>query len=80
MDIGRPFYRARVKMRRHFGIEDLGDGGKLLGLQNATQTAEGGLQDLDATSPQQSDWPLPYRAGRDQAFRLRAKAVETIRV
>jgi len=32
------------------------------------------------TGDQQSDWPLPYRAGRDQAFRLRAKAVETIRV
>ena len=27
-----------------------------------------------------SDWPLPYLAGRNQAFRLRAKAVETIRV
>ena len=26
-----------------------------------------------------SDWPLPYRAGRDQAFRLRAKSAETIR-
>ena len=33
-----------------------------------------------AAGDQQSDWPLPYRAGRDQAFRLRAKAVETIRV
>ncbi len=33
-----------------------------------------------ATADQQSEWPLPYRAGRDQAFRLRAKAVETIRV
>lgn len=32
------------------------------------------------TGDQQSEWPLPYRAGRDQAFRLRAKAVETIRV
>jgi anthraniloyl-CoA monooxygenase len=26
-----------------------------------------------------SDWPLPYLAGRDQAFRLRAKSAETIR-
>ena len=26
-----------------------------------------------------SDWPLPYRAGREQAFRLRAKSAETIR-
>jgi len=28
---------------------------------------------------EQTDWPLPYRAGRDQAFRLRAKSAETIR-
>ena len=27
-----------------------------------------------------SDWPLPYLAGRNQALRLRAKAVEAIRV
>ena len=32
-----------------------------------------------AAGDTKSDWPLPYAAGRDQAFRLRAKAVETIR-
>lgn len=27
-----------------------------------------------------SEWPAPYRAGRDQAFRLRGKSAEAIRV
>mgnify|MGYP002078802348 CR=1 FL=1 len=32
------------------------------------------------TGDEASEWPLPYHRGRDQAFRLRAKATEAIRV
>ena len=53
VDVGRPFHRPGIKMRRHLGVEDLGDGRELLCLQYPPEPPQGRLQDLHPARPQQ---------------------------